>query len=187
VTMAGRRAGAFIGSPAAADPKAIVRSPRARGVFLSPAGRRRKRPESHMPAQRSTAADIAIGRNVRIRRLAKGLSQEQLAKGLGVTFQQVQKYERGANRIGSGRLVRIAQVLELPIAALLEGTADEADEPADQSRAALIADRRAFRLAQAFGAIEDPAFRLSIIDMVEKLAALPQPQRGGTGPKRRRR
>jgi len=122
-----------------------------------------------------------------MRRIARGMSQQQLAKGLGVTFQQVQKYERGANRIGAGRLVRIAQILEVPVTALLEGTAAEADNTPEQSRAALIADRRAFRLAQAFGAIEDPAFRLSIIDMVEKLATLPQPRRERPRPKRRRR
>jgi transcriptional regulator with XRE-family HTH domain len=122
-----------------------------------------------------------------MRRLQRGLSQSQLAKGLGVTFQQVQKYEKGTNRIGSGRLVRIAQILEIPVTALLDGATGDADKSADQQRAALIADRRALRLAQAFGTIKDPVFRLSIIELVEKLAAVPQPPRRRPGPKRRRR
>jgi transcriptional regulator with XRE-family HTH domain len=122
-----------------------------------------------------------------MRRLAKGLSQSQLAKGLGVTFQQVQKYEKGANRIGAGRLARMAEILEIPVTALLEGTTGEADNPAGQSRAALIADRRALRLAQAFDTIKDSVFRLSLIELVERLAAAPQPPRGRPGPKRRRR
>ena len=144
----------------------------------TPRGNERKRP---------SAIDAAVGHNVRMRRLQKGLSQSQLAKGLGVTFQQVQKYEKGTNRIGAGRLARISQLLEVPVTALLEGTAAAADRPGSQSRAALISNRRAFRLAQAFDMIEDPVFRLSIIELVERLAALPQPRRGRSGRKRRRR
>jgi transcriptional regulator with XRE-family HTH domain len=122
-----------------------------------------------------------------MRRVAKGMPQSQLAKGLGVTFQQVQKYERGVNRIGAGRLARIAQILEVPVSVLLEGTISEAGKPGEQSRAALIADRRSLRLAQAFDTIADPVFRLSIVELVERLAALPQPPRGRPGRKRRRR
>jgi transcriptional regulator with XRE-family HTH domain len=66
--------------------------------------------------------DVAVGRNVRVWRMAKGLSQTQLASRLGVTFQQIQKYEVGADRIGTGRLVRVAAILGIPIAALFDGT-----------------------------------------------------------------
>jgi len=126
--------------------------------------------------------DAAVGRNLRIRRMAKGLSQAQLAKGLGVTFQQVQKYENGTNRIGSGRILRIAQILEIPISALFDGI--EGGPFADQvSRSGLIADRRALRLAQAFDLLEDPVLRVLLIELVEMTAAVtPRPAR-----RRRRR
>jgi transcriptional regulator with XRE-family HTH domain len=130
---------------------------------------------ARISAKRPTPIDIAVGRNVRIWRMAKGMSQAQLASRLGVTFQQLQKYEVGANRIGTGRLVKLAAILHVPISALFEGT-----NASDPSRAllALVADRRSFRLAHAFAAIKDSAFRLSLVNMVEKIAAtVPQPKR----------
>ena len=131
-------------------------------------------PASRAP-KRPSFIDIAVGRNVRIWRMAKGLSQAQLARRLGVTFQQVQKYEVGANRIGTGRLVRIAAILAIPVAVLLEETAGA--NPAG-SLLALIDDRRSFRLAHAFATIEDRTARLSIVNLVEKIAAaVPQPKR----------
>jgi transcriptional regulator with XRE-family HTH domain len=120
------------------------------------------------PPKRPGAVDVAVGRNVRIWRMARGLSQAQLANRLGVTFQQVQKYEIGANRIGTGRLVKIAAILGIPIAALFYG-ADRA-EPS-QSLLVLISDSRSFRLAHAFAAIKNGAFRVSIVELVEKIAA----------------
>ena len=67
------------------------------------------------------AYDAVVGRNIRFTRLAKGLPQSGLARGLGVTFQQLQKYESGTNRVGVGRLVRIAQALDVSVTALLAG------------------------------------------------------------------
>jgi transcriptional regulator with XRE-family HTH domain len=134
-------------------------------------------PANSRPAKRPSSIDIAVGRNVRIWRMAKGLSQAQLAHRLGVTFQQVQKYEVGSNRIGTGRLVKLAAILGVPIAALFDGT-----EGADRARSllALIADKRAFRLARAFAAIENTTLRLSLVNLVEKIAiAVPQPPRRG--------
>jgi transcriptional regulator with XRE-family HTH domain len=128
-----------------------------------------------MPAKRPNPIDVAIGRNVRIWRMAKGMSQAQLAHRLGVTFQQVQKYEVGANRTGTGRLVKLAAILGIPIAALLDG-ADGSDP--SRSLLALVADKRAFRLAHAFAAIEDRSLRLSLVNLVEKIATtVPQPKR----------
>ena len=132
-------------------------------------------PAKSRPAKRPSSIDIAVGRNVRIWRMAKGLSQAQLAHRLGVTFQQVQKYEVGANRIGTGRLVKLATILGVPIAALFDGT--EGADPA-RSLLALIADKRGFRLARAFAAIADNTARLSLVNLVEKIAiAVPQPPR----------
>jgi transcriptional regulator with XRE-family HTH domain len=120
------------------------------------------------PAKSPSAVDVAVGRNVRIWRLAKGMSQAQLANRVGVTFQQVQKYEVGANRIGTGRLVKLAAILGVPIAALFDGS--EGADPA-RSLLSLVADRRSFRLAGAFAAIKDSTARLSIVNLVEKIAA----------------
>src|SRR6201984_1606895 len=119
------------------------------------------------PPKKPSSIDIAVGRNVRIWRMARGMSQAQLASRLGVTFQQLQKYEVGANRIGTGRLVKVAAVLGIPIATLFEG----ADTDPSRSMLALVSDARAFRLAQAFAAIKNGTLRLSLVYMVEKVAA----------------
>ena len=130
---------------------------------------------ANRPPKRPTSIDIAVGRNVRIWRMARGLSQAQLAQRLGVTFQQMQKYEVGSNRIGTGRLVKAAAILGVPTAALLEGV-DGSDRT--RSLLSLVDDRRSFRLARAFAAIEDKAARLSIVNLLEKIAAaVPQPKR----------
>ena len=131
-----------------------------------------------MPAKKlpkkPSSIDVAVGRNVRIWRMARGMSQAQLASRLGVTFQQLQKHEVGANRIGTGRLVRIATVLSIPIATLFEG----ADTDPSRSLLALVADARAYRLAHAFAAIQNSTLRLSLVYLVEKIAAaVPQPPR----------
>ncbi len=119
-------------------------------------------------AKSPSPVDVAVGRNVRVWRMAKGLSQAQLAKRLGVTFQQVQKYEIGGNRIGTARLVKIAAILGVPISALFEGT--NAADPS-QSLLRLVSDARSFRLAYAFATIKHHAFRLSLVELVESIAA----------------
>jgi len=124
--------------------------------------------------KRPSSVDVAVGRNVRIWRMARGLSQAQLASKLGITFQQLQKYEVGSNRIGTGRLVKLAALLGVPIATLFEG----ADTDPSRSLLALVADARAFRLAQAFAVIDNSTLRLSLVYLVEKIAAaVPQPPR----------
>jgi transcriptional regulator with XRE-family HTH domain len=132
-----------------------------------------KKAAAPMPGRRSakgpTPVDVAVGRNVRVWRMAKGLSQAQLANRLGVTFQQVQKYEVGGNRIGTGRLVKLAAILGVPISALFEGT--NASDPS-QSLLGLISDSRSFRLARAFAAIKHSAFRLSLVELLERVAAV---------------
>jgi transcriptional regulator with XRE-family HTH domain len=126
------------------------------------------------PAKRPSSLDVVVGRNVRIWRLAKGLSQSQLASRLGVTFQQIQKYEVGSNRIGTGRLVKIAGTLGVPISMLFEG-ADGAGQTS--ALLSLVADSRSFRLAHAFAAIDNSSLRLSLVNLVEQVAAaVPQAQ-----------
>jgi transcriptional regulator with XRE-family HTH domain len=103
------------------------------------------------------------------------MSQTQLGNRLGVSFQQVQKYETGGNRIATGRLVKTAATLGVPVSALFEGTG-RADP--SQSLLALVSDRRSFRLARAFAAIKHSAARLSLVNLVESIAAaVPQPKR----------
>jgi transcriptional regulator with XRE-family HTH domain len=129
-----------------------------------------------MPAKpdprQATAVDVTVGRNVRIWRLARGLSQTQLADRIGVTFQQVQKYESGGNRISTGRLTKIARVLGVHVMTLLDGT-DQADPPAKVHSRVLIQNTRALRLAQAFATIPQSQrkLRVSLVVLVEQLAA----------------
>ena len=73
------------------------------------------------PKQRATEVDAHVGQRIRQRRTQLGLSQTALGQALGVTFQQVQKYEKGANRIGSSRLAQFAEVLQMPIESFFEG------------------------------------------------------------------
>jgi transcriptional regulator with XRE-family HTH domain len=141
-----------------------------------------------MPVKRSAKSpsiiDVAVGRSVRIWRLAKGMSQAQLASRIGVSFQQVQKYEFGSNRIGSGRLVRIAKALGVPVRTLFDGveTAPQSQAP---STLRLLADARAFRLARAFAVIGDATARLSIVVLVEQLATAIAHRRRDKQPGRR--
>jgi transcriptional regulator with XRE-family HTH domain len=111
------------------------------------------------------AVDVAVGLNVRTWRIARGFSQAELAKRLGITFQQVQKYEIGHNRMSTGRLVKAAAVLGVPVSAFFHGASG------DDPRQTLLADNRAFRLAHSFAAIGNSRFRLAVVALVEALAA----------------
>lgn len=122
--------------------------------------------------------DAHVGNRLRERRNALGLSQGQVAERLGLTFQQVQKYEKGQNRIGAGRLYRIATILAVPVGYFFDGIGDGADfvEPGgapcperDLDSFAASAEGRA--LAAAFHRIEDEATRRQLVDLVETLAS----------------
>jgi transcriptional regulator with XRE-family HTH domain len=115
--------------------------------------------------------DMLVGRNIKLHRLAKAMSQEDLAHKLGLTFQQLQKYERGINRVGGGRLFRIATILGIEISAFFEGAErPERTQVDDFSPLNLIADPQSFRLAQAFSRITDPDMRRTLVGLVEKIA-----------------
>jgi len=109
-------------------------------------------------------------RNIRIQRLARGMSQIALADQIGITFQQVQKYEKGTNRVGSGRLARIAEIFELPIAVLFDGATVNRRRTRQASATHLIAEKGPMRLVQAFARIKDRDVRRSIISLVENIA-----------------
>ena len=106
-----------------------------------------------------------------------GISQEQLGDALGLTFQQIQKYEKGQNRIGAGRLFRISQILSVPVEYFYEGlsTGDanpEAQEASERSEAAqaFLASPEGHALSIAFQRIPDAATRRRIVDLVTTIA-----------------
>jgi transcriptional regulator with XRE-family HTH domain len=140
-----------------------------------------------MNKRRADANDAVVGHNIRAQRLLRGLSKAALGDAVGVAFQQVQKYEKGRNRVGSGRLVRIAAVLGVPVTSLLRGVPDEgkADQPA---AIALIANAQPLRLVRAFNTIGDKGVRRSLMSLTEAIARLrPSPPLPSPPPALRRR
>ncbi len=128
--------------------------------------------------------DRHVGSRVRMRRIMLGMSQEKLGEALGLTFQQVQKYEKGTNRIGASRLQQISRTLDVPPAFFFEGApsfeAFANPEPghmgvAEDSNAPYVADFLAtaegLHLNMAFARIHDPKIRKRIVDLVASLAA----------------
>jgi transcriptional regulator with XRE-family HTH domain len=130
-------------------------------------------PDKLQNPRNPTLVDIAVGRNVRVWRMARGLSQTDLANRVGVTFQQVQKYEAGANRISMGRLKKIAKVLGVHLTTLFQGSYEAEKNPALLDSTALIHNKTAFRLARAFAMIPESERKLrsSLVVMVEHIAA----------------
>lgn len=127
--------------------------------------------------------DRHVGSRVRMRRVMLGMSQEKLGEALGLTFQQVQKYEKGTNRIGASRLQQISRTLDVPPAFFFEGaplaapTASEEPRPygvAEDSAPSYLADflstAEGLHLNMAFARIQDPKVRKKIIDLVSALA-----------------
>ena len=123
--------------------------------------------------QSSILIDQQVGSRVRMRRLMLKLSQTDLADGLGLTFQQVQKYEKGMNRIGAGRLQQIAHILQVPVTFFFEIVSPHPPKVAqDQSLTNLndfMATRDGLTLAKAFMGIGDTKLRRRIVDLVEEI------------------
>lgn len=120
--------------------------------------------------------DVHVGGRIRLRRNMLGLSQEKLGEHLGITFQQIQKYEKGTNRVGASRLQAIASVLEAPVAYFFE---DAPGSPAvegfaEENQTTYIVDflssSEGLMLNRAFVRIDDPKVRRRIIDLVRTLA-----------------
>ncbi len=103
--------------------------------------------------------DVHVGARVRELRLTRGLTQTDLAERLGISFQQVQKYEKGTNRIGSSRLWDISQVLETPVGAFFDGL-DGASSSGD------AVSRRTIQLARAIDGIGDDEIKLKFLELV---------------------
>ena len=132
-----------------------------------------------MSVKRPDPVDIEVGHRIRIERLARGLSQTALANQLGVTFQQVQKYEKGVNRVGAGRLTKIAEVLGIDVSAFFGSKemagSDAAKESGEASPLKLLTVSGAFRLLRAYGDIEDSNLRRAIVDLVEQISSQKRP------------
>jgi len=120
--------------------------------------------------------DIYVGGRVRMQRMLIGMSQEKLGEALGLTFQQVQKYEKGANRIGASRLFQISRVLGMPVEFFYDGLQiDELHETAgDETSDAsfdvdMLSTAEAIQLNSAFFSIRDPKLRKRVLDLVKAL------------------
>jgi transcriptional regulator with XRE-family HTH domain len=130
--------------------------------------------------------DVHVGRRLRLRRTLMGMSQERLGQLLGLTFQQIQKYERGVNRIGSSRLYELGQILDVPISFFFDDMAQDggapdllapglAEDPADfafDARDLQLEKRETLELVRAYNRIPDPAVRKRLFELAKALANL---------------
>ena len=138
--------------------------------------------EDHIPPvrRRKTIAadgpdpvDIHVGMRLRQRRTLLGMSQERLAQAFGVSFQQVQKYERGANRISASRLHLLTKTLDVPITYFFEGLPNSASEAAlsaiDEDGSDQMTSRETLELVRAYYRIEDAAVRKRLVELARAL------------------
>jgi transcriptional regulator with XRE-family HTH domain len=138
-----------------------------------------------MPAKTPNPIDVHVGGRVRMRRIEVNMSQQILGGHIGLTFQQIQKYEKGTNRIGASRLQQIGRVLEVPTSYFFEGAPGgwQAGEGGTANTfLELLGTRDGQLLVLSFSKIVDVGLRRSIVDLVERLGAL-----GGSGSPRPRR
>ena len=121
--------------------------------------------------------DVHVGKQIRHRRWLTGMTQQQLAEAVGIKFQQIQKYEKGTNRVGASRLQAIASVLSAPVSYFFEGAPGEENEAGRgmaEDGADFVVDflnsSEGVQLNRAFAKISDPKVRRRIIDLVKVLA-----------------
>ena len=131
-----------------------------------------------MSTKAPNPVDKYVGSRVRMRRIMLGMSQEKLGEALGLTFQQIQKYEKGTNRVGASRIQQISEILQVPVSFLFEGGPtgttnsegfSEGTSPAYVSD--FLATAEGLALTRAFTRINDAKLRRSIVDLVEQIAA----------------
>jgi transcriptional regulator with XRE-family HTH domain len=139
-----------------------------------------------MPSGKPNPIDVHVGGRVRLRRTLLGMSQEKLGEAIGLTFQQVQKYERGANRIGASRLFDLSRVLDVPVSFFFDDMSDEvqsqspvniikgptglSEEPAT-FEADPLTKRETLELVRAYYNIADPQVRKRVYELAKALAA----------------
>lgn len=135
--------------------------------------------ETPKGSRRANPMDVHVGSRVRLRRMLLGMSQEKLGESLGITFQQIQKYEKGTNRVGASRLQNISSILNVPVSFFFE------DAPGDQSSGLsgmaeasssnyvvdFLSSSEGLQLNRAFVKITDPKVRRKVVELVKALAA----------------
>jgi transcriptional regulator with XRE-family HTH domain len=132
--------------------------------------------ERLMAKKAPNPVDKHVGSRVRMRRIMLGMSQSKLAEGLGLTFQQVQKYEKGANRIGASRLQHLASILQVPVPFFFDGLPTAEDSKSHAGSLAhsavfeFLATNDGVRLARAFTRIPDAKLRRTIVDVAEHVS-----------------
>ena len=126
--------------------------------------------------------DRHVGSRVRMRRMMLAMSQEKLGDALGLTFQQVQKYEKGTNRIGASRLQEISEILQVPVSFFFEGAPNPhvqagtmKDAPSPVYLWDFLATSEGLALTKAFTRIKEPKLRRRIVDLVEEIAGEHEP------------
>lgn len=133
-----------------------------------------------MAGKKPNPVDAHVGSRVRLRRMLLGMSQERLGESMGLTFQQVQKYEKGVNRIGASRLFQISKILDVPVQFFFEeapyvGEPGKAPGMAEPDSEAFILEflnsREGLELNRAFVKIGDAKVRKSVVDLVRALSA----------------
>jgi len=130
-----------------------------------------------MPRHSQNPIDKHVGNRVRMRRKMLNMSQQKLGDGIGLTFQQVQKYEKGTNRVGASRLQQISEILQVPVSFLFDGgpsgvrTAEGFGEGASPTYVSdFLATAEGLALTRAFTRIADAKLRRSIVELVEQIA-----------------
>ena len=132
-----------------------------------------------MATKAPNPVDKYVGSRVRMRRIMLGMSQEKLGDAIGLTFQQVQKYERGANRIGASRLYDLSRVLDVPVSYFFEELGDPAPstgvgEPnGEPYQANPMMKRETLELVRAYLRIADPQIKRRLFELAKALAAFP--------------
>ncbi len=138
-----------------------------------------------MSTKAPNPVDKYVGSRVRMRRIMLGMSQEKLGEALGLTFQQVQKYEKGTHRVGASRIQQISEILQVPVSFLFEGGPSGgitspngfSEAPSPTYVSDFLATSEGLALTRAFTRITDAKLRRSIVDMVEQIAAREAPDR----------
>jgi transcriptional regulator with XRE-family HTH domain len=128
---------------------------------------------ANLAKKQANPIDIQVGNRVRIRRMLIGMSQERLGGLLGLTFQQVQKYEKGVNRIGAGRLFEVSRILNVPVDFFYEGVSDAAPGANEVDGAPVmdfVSSGEGLQLSLAFMKIKDVKVRKRVLDLVKSLA-----------------
>lgn len=141
-----------------------------------------------MPKNGPNPIDVHVGTRIRVRRVMLGLSQEKLANGLGLTFQQVQKYERGTNRVGASRLQHIASILNVPISYFFAEENNSLLAKPDASVdvdviTSFLSSQQGLDLNRSFLKLENPKVRQRVVQLVASIARTEEGTAdGGQGP-----